>query len=179
MRGEGDGDADWEGGDNRSLTVPASGAASVVINWGRDMSVELSEEPLPVMTVGSLDDWDRAGYGANYGSGSDSDFDVDVPVLSSSSSSWDDSMLRPQWEGREIRFMRSNEHTRCAGVRGVAARGMLAPNLSSLARVVTTSCCPRYQHSPLRVLAGVQGSAWPVGHLWAAGARAAAGGGGP
>ncbi|KAL4852989.1 Phosphoglucan [Chlorella vulgaris] len=92
-RGEGD-DADWEDGDNRSLAVP-SAAAAVELEWGGSMSVDGKPSAAKPRQQQSQD-WSSSSDDEGY---------------TRVGGSMDDSSRR-EWKGRELRFMRSNEHSR-------------------------------------------------------------------
>ena len=139
-------DAKWEGGDNHRLRVPSNGATavSVLLEWGGELEVEVSggaaQAPGAASSGYSSGGESSSGRarsggsrsGSRSGSGSDSDSDGGALVgsFASATSSWDDSMaLRPQWQGKQLRFMQSNEHTRWAGGggAGVVLRGCIGP----------------------------------------------------
>ena len=122
MKDDNQGDPAWEKGDNRALTIPAEGAAavSVLLEWGGELAVEVTPAPPPPAVE------ERGGSGSER-SGSDSEGEAGA-ITGSMTSSYDDSMaLLPQWQGKELRFMRSNEHTRwaavCAQPPGAAGEG--------------------------------------------------------
>ena len=119
VRSDNQDDAKWEKGDNRTLTVPSEGATSisVLIDWSGDAEVEVTPAgaqpaPMAAAVAGAVE---GTGSLASAGSGSDSEggYASSGAVSGSMTSSFDDSMaLLPQWQGKELRFMQSNEHTR-------------------------------------------------------------------
>lgn len=117
VKGEDGGDGRWEDGDNRSLVVPAGGASSlsVLLEWGGEMHVQAAGagEELPGLEGAHQQQREREWERSRSGSGSDSDDSWAPPSSGGSGSSFDDSMaLLPQWQGKELRFMQSNEHSR-------------------------------------------------------------------
>jgi hypothetical protein len=132
--GEGEGDARWEDGYNRTLAVPAGATAiSVLLEWGGDMKTEVTSGGQVTAAAPAAS---RQGSGADSGSDSEGSGGEGEARGSRSDggSSFDDSMaLLPQWQGRELRFMQRNEHTRwvmpaCLGApllrRGASLRGV-------------------------------------------------------
>lgn len=126
VRGDNQDDAKWEKGDNRTLTVPSDGAAgvSVLLDWGEAAEVEVmpasgAAAGVPVAAAaGVAAALEATGSMASGGSGSDSEggYASSGAMSGSVTSSFDDSMaLLPQWQGKELRFMQSNEHTRWVG----------------------------------------------------------------
>lgn len=105
-------DAEWEGGNNHRLRVPSDGAeeVSVLLKWG---SGQLTVDGVPAWS-GQVAPTPEAPGGNSSSDDEDGGSDGRSDY-SSATSSWDDSMLRPQWQGKELRFMQSNEHTRCVG----------------------------------------------------------------
>lgn len=116
----GSGDAKWEGGDNHKFTIPSDGTAavSVVVEWGGEIEAEADPADMPAPQQQQREERrgreerrrDGGSSSSDEGGGSDGSTVVSV------GSSFDDSMaLLPQWQGKELRFMQSNEHTRWAG----------------------------------------------------------------
>ena len=135
-------DAVWEEGYNRALTVPPQGTA-LLIEWSGEAVVEGSPEAVALAArqaaprQAAQQDWQQqpaaqqhreaapllaALASTDRGSGSESDSDSGGFSGSVTSSLDDSQALLPQWQGKELRFMRSNEHSRCAGGSG-RARG--------------------------------------------------------
>ncbi|KAL4419085.1 hypothetical protein ABPG77_010024, partial [Micractinium sp. CCAP 211/92] len=113
----GSGDAKWEGGDNHKFTIPSDGTAavSVVVEWGGEIEAEADPADMPAPQQQQREERrgreerrrDGGSSSSDEGGGSDGSTVVSV------GSSFDDSMaLLPQWQGKELRFMQSNEHTR-------------------------------------------------------------------
>ncbi|PSC69113.1 water chloroplastic [Micractinium conductrix] len=92
VKSDGQGDAKWEPGSNHKLSVPQADRVTMTVDWGGKPP---APEPSRGSRLGSMD-----GGDGGYSSGS-------------AGSSFDDSMaLLPQWQGKELRFMQSNEHSR-------------------------------------------------------------------
>ncbi len=121
VRGDNQDDAKWEKGDNRTLTVPSDGvsAVSVLLEWGEPAEIEVTRGAgAPIAATAVAAAMEGTGSLASAGSGSDSEggYASSGAVSGSMTSSFDDSMaLLPQWQGKELRFMQSNEHTRWVG----------------------------------------------------------------
>ncbi|KAL4433837.1 hypothetical protein ABPG75_000278 [Micractinium tetrahymenae] len=112
---DGSGDPKWEGGDNHKLTVPSDGAAamSVVVEWGGRIATEVggaaAPRPQQKQQRREEEQWRSEGGASSGDEGSSSGGSTAGSVTSSG----DDSMaLLPQWQGKELRFMQSNEHSR-------------------------------------------------------------------
>ena len=85
------------------MSLPAdASAATVAVEWGGQLELEVTgaDGTKTASVVASTSSYDSGDEGSGGWSGS-------------SSGSWDESLaLLPQWQGKELRFMQSNEHSR-------------------------------------------------------------------
>ncbi|XP_010551754.1 PREDICTED: phosphoglucan, water dikinase, chloroplastic-like [Tarenaya hassleriana] len=93
-----DGSLAWESGDNRVLQLPNSGSFSVSCRW------DATREPLDLPQEAAADDDDDDD---NEQDGHD---EVDYTVNNDGVQQLEKSSLAGQWQGKDVSFMRSNEH---------------------------------------------------------------------
>lgn len=114
---DGSGDPKWEGGDNHRFTTPSNGTAavSVVVEWGGEIETEAASAGAaaapPQQQQSYQEEWGREER-RRRGDGGSSSSDEGGTVGSVTSSTDDSMALLPQWQGKELRFMQSNEHSR-------------------------------------------------------------------
>ena len=106
---DGGSSAKWEEGDNHRLRVPAAASTVVVeVKWGGGIEVQVDEA--------------AAGVPSTAHDAAKGKVQLDASTSDSSSNSLsltsDDDMPQKLWQGRDIVFMRSNEHSRCAARAG-------------------------------------------------------------
>lgn len=91
----------------------------MLLEWGGEVAVEAAGGAAAAAPQAQAPSYDDGPGGSGSGSDGEEGRASGGSISGSMTSSYDDSMeLLPKWEGKQLRFMQSNEHTRRALLAG-------------------------------------------------------------
>ena len=115
---------EWEQGDNHRLSVPAAAGGSelaVVVSWGGEVQISSTASSSSSSSSETAPSTGSGGVAGGAAGAAESEAAEDGGSSSDAggAASSDDDLPRQQWQGREVVFMQSNAHSRCACPRRV------------------------------------------------------------